>query len=72
MGLFDRIVAADVYRVIQILRALTAQKDCLTALGNNGLAQIIVEILFWIGFFGVEFANAGMGHLARPSDTSLS
>ena len=48
--------------IIKILRTLTAQPDNLPARGDNGLAQIIIEILFRIGIGGIKFANAFMGH----------
>ena len=62
MGLFNRVMAVDVLRIIKILRTLTAQPNRLTTLCDNCLAQVIVEVLFWVGIAGVEFANASMRH----------
>ena len=63
MGLLDRIMAVDVHSIIEILRALSPQINGLAALRDHRLTQIIVQMLFWIGVFGVEFANACMGHV---------
>jgi hypothetical protein len=63
VGLLDRVVAVDVFRRVQILRALAAQPDDAPALRDDGLAQVIVQLLLGIGVLGVELADAGMCHL---------
>jgi hypothetical protein len=54
-------MAADVLRRIEILRALAAQKDHRAA-RDDGLAEVIVELLFRVGVLRVELADAGVGH----------
>ena len=58
VGLLDWIMAVDIHGIIQVLRTLPAQPDRLAALRDNGLTQIIVEVLFRVCIARVEFTNA--------------
>jgi hypothetical protein len=53
---------ADALGGIEVLADLTPQEDH-GAAGHHGLAEVIVQLLFGIGFAGVELADAGMGHV---------
>jgi hypothetical protein len=66
MGLLDRIMAVDILGIVQVLGALPTQPDSASALRHNGLTQIIVQALFGVGFFGVEFPDACMCQCIRP------
>lgn len=61
MGLLGGIAAGKVLGGVEILRALSSQENHGTS-GNNSLAKVIVEALFWIGVLGVEFADPLMCH----------
>ncbi|MCY1542648.1 hypothetical protein D9M68_784060 [compost metagenome] len=54
---------AHAYRFpgIQILADLAAQEYRVA--GDHGLAQVVVQPLFGIGFARIEFADAGVGHV---------
>ena len=62
VGLFGRIVAVDVPRVIQALGALAAHPHGFSTLRDDSLAKVVVEILFGICVTGIELANAVMRH----------
>ena len=55
-------MAVDIDRIIQVLRALAAQVNGFAALRDDGLAKVIVEVLFRIRIRRVELANSGVGH----------
>jgi hypothetical protein len=68
MGLLCRIMAFDISGIIKVLWALAAHPDSPSGFCYDGLAQIIIKILFGIGVFCVEFANT----LVRHFETFLS
>ena len=61
VGLLDRIMACDVFGGVEVLGALAAQKHG-PAARHHGLAQVVVELLLWIGVLGVELADTRMCH----------
>ena len=62
VGLLGGVVAVDVLRVIEVLGALAAHPHGFSALRDDRLAKIIVEILFGICVTGIELADAVMRH----------
>src|SRR5690606_22804753 len=61
VGLLHRVVAADVLRIVQVLRTLAAQEDR-GAAGDHGLTQVVVQLLLGVSVPGVELAVALVGH----------
>ena len=59
--LLHRIVAVDVRAILETLRTLAAQEDD-TPSRDNGLTEIVVEVLLRIGVRRVEFSDPLMGH----------
>ncbi|SLN71996.1 hypothetical protein TRL7639_04286 [Falsiruegeria litorea R37] len=63
VGLLGRVVAVDVDRIIQVLRALSPQINGLAALGDNGLTQVVVQVLLRVRLGRVELAYARVSHV---------
>jgi hypothetical protein len=63
VGLLDRVMAVDVDGIVQVLRALASQPDNFAALGHNGVGEIVVELLLWIGVPGIELPDSLVCHL---------
>jgi hypothetical protein len=62
MGLLCRIMAFDIFGIIKTLRTLATHPDSAPAFCYDGLAKIIIKVLFGISVFGVEFTNTVMRH----------
>src|SRR5216683_4194531 len=62
-GLAGRVADRNARRRVEILSDLTAH-EYKAALGDHGLAQIVVEALLGIGVLGVELANPSVSHRA--------
>src|SRR5450830_1577948 len=61
LGLAFDVTDADAFGGIQILPDLTAQEDGRAA-RDDCLAQVVIDLLFRIGVFGIESANARVFH----------
>ena len=63
---------ADVRRRIEVLRTLAAQEYETTAC-NDGLRQIVVELLLRVSFFGIEGADTSVDHgILRPGQREVT
>jgi hypothetical protein len=71
VSLLDWIVTLDVFRGVEILRALAPQVNRSPALRDNGMAQVVIQILLGIGLLCIEFPNSGVRHLPLASINAL-
>lgn len=67
VGLLNRIIAFDVFRIVKILRALATQPNDFTSLCHNRLTKVIIQILLRIRVFGIEFSDALMSQIEFPA-----
>ena len=63
LGLRGDVAHADVFRCVEVLPDLPAQVDGVA--GDDGLAQVVVQVLFGVGVAGVERADTGVRAHAR-------